>query len=78
MLKIGRKYNIGYDTIVAGKDQRRKMPLWHHVGVLDNHLWNKKLAVRATRAEYSRRFLSLNYTIEWVTTHLQEIPQRIR
>jgi len=38
MLKIGRKYNIGYDTIVAGKDQRRKMPLWHHVGVLDNHL----------------------------------------
>jgi len=43
MLKISRKYNIGYDTIVAGKDQRRKMPLWHHVGVLDNHLWNKKL-----------------------------------
>jgi len=27
MLKIGRKYNIGYDIIVAGKDQRRKMPL---------------------------------------------------
>ena len=45
MLKIGRKYNIGYDTIVAGKDQRRKMPLWHHVGVLNNHLWNKKLAL---------------------------------
>jgi len=44
MLKIGRKYNIGYDTIVAGKDQRRQMPLWHHVGVLDNHSWNKKLA----------------------------------
>ena len=37
MLKIGRKYNIGYDTIVAEKDQRRKMPLWHHIGVLDNH-----------------------------------------
>jgi len=34
--------------------------------------------VRATRAEHSRRFLSLNYAIEWVTTHLQEIPQRIR
>jgi len=44
MLKISRKYNIGYETIVAGKDQRRKMPLWHHVGVLNNHLWNKKLA----------------------------------
>ena len=37
-----------------------------------------KVAVRATRAEHSRRFLSLNYAIEWVTTHLQEIPQRIR
>jgi len=36
------------------------------------------VAVRETRAEHSRRFLSLNYTIEWVTTHLQEIPQRIR
>jgi len=34
--------------------------------------------VRATRAEHSRRFLSLNYAIEWVTTHLQEIPQRIK
>jgi len=34
--------------------------------------------VRATRAEHSRRFLSLNYVIEYVTTHLQEIPQRIR
>jgi len=44
MLKTGRKYNIGYDAIVARKNQRRKMPLWHHIGVLDNHLWNKKLA----------------------------------
>ena len=44
MLKISRKYNIDYDAIVAGKDQRRKIPLWHHVGVLDNHSWNKKLA----------------------------------
>jgi len=35
-------------------------------------------AVRVTRAEHSRRFLSLNYVIEYVTTHLQEIPQRIR
>jgi len=34
--------------------------------------------VRATGAEDSRRFLSLNYAIEYVTTHLQEIPQRIR
>ena len=44
MLKISRKYNINYDAIVAGKDQRRKIPLWHHVGVPDNHSWNKKLA----------------------------------
>jgi len=34
--------------------------------------------VRATRAEHSRRFLSLNYVIKYVTTHLQKIPQRIR
>jgi len=36
------------------------------------------IIVRATRAEHSRRFLCLNYVIEYVTTHLQEIPQRIR
>jgi len=35
-------------------------------------------AVRVIRAEHSGRFLSLNYVIEYVTTHLQEIPQRIR
>jgi len=29
--------------------------------------------VRVIRAEHSRRFLSLNYAIEYVTTHLQEI-----
>jgi len=34
--------------------------------------------VRATGVEDSRRFLRLNYAVEYVTTHLQEIPQRIR
>jgi len=37
MLKVGRKYNIGYNTIVAEKDQRQKIPIWHYIGVLDNH-----------------------------------------
>jgi len=36
------------------------------------------ISVRATRIEHSRRFLSLNYAIEYVITHLQEISQRIR
>jgi len=45
MLKTGRKYNIGYNVIAVGKDQRKKIPLWHHIGVLDNYLWNKKLAL---------------------------------
>jgi len=53
-------------------------------GCLEEYLWEAKLfsqagySVRATRAEHSRRFLSLNYVIKYVTTHLQEIPQRIR
>jgi len=34
--------------------------------------------VRATGVKDSRRFLRLNYAVEYVTTHLQEIPQRIR
>jgi len=45
MLKVERKYNIGYDVISAGKTQRRKMPIWHHIGVLDNYSWNKTLAI---------------------------------
>jgi len=45
MLKVGRKYNVGYDMISAGKTQRRKMPIWHHIGVLDNYSWNKTLAI---------------------------------
>jgi len=37
MLKVGRKYNVGYDVITTGKNQRRKMPIWHHIGVLNNY-----------------------------------------
>jgi len=37
VLKIGKKYNIGYDIIVAGKDQKRKLLLWYHIEVLNNH-----------------------------------------
>jgi len=46
--------------------------VWLNIGV------EKIDTVRATRVEHSRRFLSLNYAIEYVTTYLQEIPQRIR
>jgi len=35
-------------------------------------------AVRVTGVEDSRRFLRLNYAVEHVITHLQEISQRIR
>ena len=45
MLKVGRKYNVRYDVISASKTQRRKMPIWHHIGVLDNYSWNKTLAI---------------------------------
>lgn len=27
MLKVERKFNVGYDVIAAGKSQRRKMPI---------------------------------------------------
>jgi len=37
--------------------------------------WGTVVIMRVTRAEHSRRFLSLNYAIEYVTTHLQEISQ---
>jgi len=45
---------------------------------MDPREYITQVNVRVTRVEHSRRFLSLNYAIEYVTTHLQEIPQRIR
>ena len=38
----------------------------------------QEVDIRVTRAEYSRRFLSKLHSIEYITTYLQEIPQRIR
>jgi len=45
MLKTDKKYNIGHNAIVTDRDQRRKLSLWYHIGVLDNHFWNKKLTL---------------------------------
>ena len=45
ILKVERKYNIRYNVIATGKNQRRKMPVWHYIEVLDNYSWNKTLAI---------------------------------
>jgi len=58
-----------------------KVSTFTHHNKLTSRIVSKPLmglTVRATRAEHSRRFLSLDYVIKYVTTHLQEIPQRIR
>jgi len=34
--------------------------------------------VRVTKVEHSRRFLSKLHSMEYITTYLQEISQRIR
>ena len=52
--------------------------LFNILNTADSDASDNALVVRATGVEDSRRFLSLNYAVEYVTTHLQEIPQRIR
>jgi ribonuclease HI len=42
MLRIGRKYNIGFDTPKISKDTKSDMPMWHHIAATNNYLWNKK------------------------------------
>jgi ribonuclease HI/exonuclease III len=42
MLKIGRKYNIGLDALKLSKETKLELPIWHHLAVTNNHLWNKK------------------------------------
>jgi ribonuclease HI/exonuclease III len=42
MLRIGRKYNIGFDTPKISKDTKSEMPMWHHIAATNNYLWNKK------------------------------------
>jgi len=44
MIKVGRKYKVGYDVLEAGPKPRRLLPIWHHIGIEDNYSWNKKLA----------------------------------
>jgi len=45
MIKIRRKYKIGYDVLEAGPKPRQLLPIWHHIGIEDNYSWNKKLTV---------------------------------
>jgi len=44
MIKVGRKYKVGYDILEAGPKPRKLLPIWHHIGIKDNYSWNKKLA----------------------------------
>jgi len=44
MIKIGRKYKIGYDILEAGPKPRQLLPIWHYIGIKDNYSWNKTLA----------------------------------
>ena len=37
MIKIGRKYKIGYDVLEAGPKPRQLLPIWHHIGIEDNY-----------------------------------------
>ena len=42
MLKIGRKYNVGLDTLKVDKELKKDMVIWHHPAILNNYYWNKK------------------------------------
>ena len=44
IIKVSRKYKVGYDILEAGPKPRRLLPIWHHIGIEDNYSWNKKLA----------------------------------
>ena len=44
MIKVGRKYKVGYNVLEAGPKPRKLLPIWHHIGIEDNYSWNKKLA----------------------------------
>jgi len=72
------KSTTGYFTMLAQGITSWLSRKQKSVGLSSTEAEYMALSVRATRAEHSRRFLSLNYVIKYVTTHLQEIPQRIR
>ena len=44
MFKVARKYNVGIDSLKYGEGVKKIFPIWHHVGVQKNYLWNKKAA----------------------------------
>jgi hypothetical protein len=42
MIRVARKYNIGFDALKISIETKRMMPIWHHIGTNNNYLWNKK------------------------------------
>ena len=44
IIKVGRKYKVGYNVLEAEPKPRKLLPIWHHIGIEDNYSWNKKLA----------------------------------
>lgn len=44
MIKVARKYKIGLDARRLSLETKRNLPIWHHLAVNSNYLWNKKQA----------------------------------
>jgi exonuclease III len=44
MLSTARKVNLGIETRAANAETKRELPVWHHIAVDSNHIWNKKAA----------------------------------
>ena len=42
MMRVARKYNIGFDALKVSNETKRMMPIWHHIAAENNFLWNKK------------------------------------
>ena len=63
MLKVRRKYNIDYNIMVANKNQKKKMPIWHHIKILDNYLLEQsssnipKIDLQDKKSKRPKRFL---------------------
>ena len=69
MIKIRRKYKIGYDVLEAGPKPRQLLPIWHHIGIEDNYSWNKKLTVCLRKKHNIIKTGELDKSIKSNSTH---------
>jgi ribonuclease HI/exonuclease III len=79
MLKIARKYNVRVEPQKLAIKVKEEMPIWHHIGVTNNYIWNKK-ASRCLRTTHKIKTVGdiVNYMNNSLHIEICDQPEKCR